>query len=176
MSPPQNIIPASSNGNSIAETATVLESKISGKEVHHLYYHRLVFLLRLSKPVQSLFQSPLHFPKYSSCIYIHSFIYRPLHLFPHIVHSIHGFNILLPVGHMLSTHDLILINTCTDIKQGKWACINKWVFMKQLMYKMKCASDGGGSNPVQVADDFTFWNFLPDQQAKRSVHSSLILL
>ncbi|PNF18467.1 Polyphosphoinositide phosphatase [Cryptotermes secundus] len=28
-------------------------------------------------------------------------------------------------------------------------------------------SDGGESNPVQVADDFTFWNFLPDHQEKR---------
>jgi hypothetical protein len=44
------------------------------------------------------------------------------------------------------------------------------------MYKMKSSSDGGGSNPVQVADDLTFWNFLPDQQEKGSVHSSLKLL
>jgi hypothetical protein len=84
-------------------------------------------------------------------------------------------DLLWRVGHMLSTCDLIVINTCTGIKQGKWACINKWVFMKQLMYNFKCASDGGESNPVQVADDFTFWNFLPDQQAERSVYSRLIL-
>jgi hypothetical protein len=39
---------------------------------------------------------------------------------------------------------------------------------------MKCASDGGESNPVEVADDFSpFWDFAPEQQEKRSVGTLL---
>jgi len=40
---------------------------------------------------------------------------------------------------------------------------------------VKFALDGGESNPEQVADDlFTFWNFSPEEQEKRSVSNTLV--